>query len=86
MRKRVLATIGVAGLLTVMASGPASAQPDCSWGELTRSVVPLGAHASDPSGDGKGPGDADQPRVGLANVVERGNLHATCEALAGLVG
>jgi len=40
-----------------------------------------GSHASDPSGDGKGKGDSDQPRSGLANVAEKGNLSATLDAI-----
>ena len=40
-----------------------------------------GSHASDPSGDGKGKGDSDQPRSGLANVVEKGNLSKTIDAI-----
>jgi hypothetical protein len=73
--------------MTALAAGPAAAADHrCNWGELTRAATPLGAHSADPSGDGKGPGDADQPRVGLANVVERGDLEATCTLLAGIVG
>ena len=44
-----------------------------------------GPHSSDPSGDGHGPGTADEPRAGLANVVEMGNLQATCELIEGLL-
>ena len=71
--------------------GPAMANADeherCNWGRLTaqsiRGGFPQGAHASDPSGDGHGPGTNDEPRDGLANVVERGNLNATCAAISG---
>jgi hypothetical protein len=71
--------------VTGLAAGPAAANGSdrCNWGELTRGAVPLGSHSSDPGGDGTGPGD-DQPRVGLANVVNKGDLHATCEFLEGL--
>ena len=52
--------------------------PECNWGRLTadsiRGGFNQGPHASDPSGDGHGPGTLDEPRLGLANVVERGNL------------
>ena len=59
----------------------------CNWGELTaENTENMGEHASDPSGDGHGPGDADSPRVGLANVVDKGNLAATCELIRSLLG
>ena len=44
-----------------------------------------GPHASDPSGDGFGPGTADEPRAGLANVVERGNLQLLCQLIEELM-
>ena len=56
---------------------------ECNWGKLTMEAIaggfPQGPHSSDPSGDGHGPGTADEPRKGLANVVNRGDLQATCE-------
>lgn len=58
-------------------------QLTCNLGQLTAASIAggfeQGAHASDPSGDGHGPGDADQPRVGLANVINKGDLEATCD-------
>ena len=61
----------------------------CSWGELTMESIqegfPQGPHVSDPSGDGKGPDDSDNPRVGLGNVVEQGKLQATCEFIKALL-
>jgi hypothetical protein len=83
MRKlaAIVGTVAVIGLGTV---GSAEAKPSCNWGELTSDAVtsgfPQGPHASDPSGDG--PAGVDQPRAGLGNVVEQGNLNATCEAIA----
>lgn len=63
---------------------------ECNWGLVTKMAIedgfPQGQHASDPSGDGKGKGDADQPRAGLANVLERGNLQALCEFISGELG
>lgn len=50
----------------------------CNWGKLTMDAAPLGEHSSDPSGDGLGRED----RVGLANIIEQGNLHAVCELLS----
>ncbi len=41
--------------------------------------TPLGVHTSDPTGDGRGPED----RVGLANMIEQGNLQVVCEFLGG---
>ena len=56
---------------------------------LTKSAIaagfPQGSHSSDPSGDGHGPGTADEPRVGLANVVAQGDLNATCELIDSLL-
>lgn len=63
---------------------------ECNWGRLTMELVDnqgfnQGQHASDPSGDGYGPGTADEPRAGLANVVEQGNLQALCELIESLI-
>ena len=62
----------------------------CNWGLLTMAAImdgfPQGDHASDPSGDGKGKDDSDQPRAGLGNVVEQGNLQATCEFIRDALG
>lgn len=56
-----------------------------SLGDLTKAAIAggfdQGSHASDPSGDGNGRGDADQPRVGLPNLFDRGDLSATIEFL-----
>jgi len=61
----------------------------CNWGQLTATSIaegfPQGPHSADPSGDGKGKGNADNPRKGLGNVVERGNLQATCEYIESLL-
>lgn len=90
MRRRfalvaVLAALGLAGAAVPASAGP----PSCNWGRLTATSIaggfPQGPHASDPSDDGHGPGTADEPRAGLANVVQRGDLHATCELIASLL-
>ena len=64
-------------------------KPDCNWGQLTSEAIgngfPQGNHSSDPSGDGHGPDTADEPRAGLGNVVEQGNLEATCEFIDSLL-
>ena len=66
-----------------------AAPPECNWGELTSGAIaggfPQGPHSSDPSGDGHGPGTADEPRAGLGNVVSRGDLEATCELIGSLL-
>ncbi len=59
---------------------------DKNWGEVTRDSIKggfaQGAHASDPSDDGHGPGTADEPRAGLANAGgKKGDLSNTMDAL-----
>lgn len=65
-------------------------QLTCNFGQLTADSIGAGfdqgGHASDPSGDGHGPGDADQPRVGLANVINKGDLEATCQFIRTQLG
>ncbi len=90
---KVLSTAVLAGTMlivpTLVMADPPNTPPGQraggSLGEITREAIAngfdQGQHASDPSGDGHGPGDADQPRSGLANVVERGNLSATLDAI-----
>lgn len=91
MGKRVLAGASLAVLIGVSGVVPAQANDGerCNWGRLTADAIATGftqgPHSSDPSGDGHGPGTADEPRAGLANVVERGNLTATCELIASLL-
>lgn len=62
----------------------------CNLGQVTASSIAdgfeQGVHASDPSGDGHGPGDADQRRAGLANVINKGDLEATCEFIRTQLG
>jgi len=71
---------------SALAGPPVSAlKVECNWGTLTMESIQAGfeqgPHSADPSGDGHGPGTADEPRTGLANVVERGNLQALCELI-----
>ena len=88
---RRLIVVATATILALaMTVGPAAADPPtCNWGELSADAIadgfPQGAHGSDPSGDGHGPGTADEPRVGLANIVAQGNLEATCELIGSLL-
>lgn len=59
--------------------------PELTWGDLTHEQIAAGfdqgGHAADPSGDGLGPED----RVGLANVVEPGDIFATAELIDSLL-
>ena len=69
---------------------PTNGAPEFNWGKLTSYAIldldfDQGAHASDPSGDGHGPGTVDEPRDGLANVVEKGDIFATCELIDDLL-
>ena len=54
-----------------------STDETCNWGQLTAEAIAggfeQGPHASSFAGS---------PRLGLANVVEQGNLAATCELLS----
>jgi hypothetical protein len=82
--------IGLTAAATMSGAAQADA-PECNWGQLTASSIAeldfdQGGHSSDPSGDGHGPGTADEPRVGLANVGERGDLEFTCQIIASLLG
>ena len=83
-----------AGLLLIAAGVQANPpvttmSVECNWGRLTMESIakgfPQGPHSADPSGDGHGPGTVDEPRAGLANVVEQGNLQRTCEFIEGLI-
>ena len=90
MVRRVVVLAVLAVMALMLSVTPAAADPpECNWGQLTASSIaggfPQGPHSSDPSGDGHGPGTADEPRAGLANVVERGGLHATCELIESLL-
>ncbi len=98
MRKRAIATaaaIGVGGAILAVGGTASADKPECNWGTLTAGAIasgfPQGAHSSDPSGDGHGPGTLDEPRAGLANVSyalfggERGDLQTTCVFIDGLL-
>jgi hypothetical protein len=83
LKASLVAALLIAPTLTLAASDKAVGQLDKSWGDLTKEAVAggfeQGPHSSDPSGDGHGPGTADESRAGLGNVVERGNMAATTE-------
>lgn len=61
-----------------------------NFGQLTQWSIlendhDQGAHSSDPTGDGQGPGTGDEPRSGLANIVETGNISASLALLVFLL-
>jgi hypothetical protein len=91
MKKRLAVGVAVAFVCGGgFVAGTAHADPpSCNWGELTADSIaagfPQGAHSSDPSGDGHGPGTVDEPRDGLANVVGKGDLEATCIVIESLL-
>ena len=65
--------------------------PSDNLGALTKYAIQetdfdQGKHASDPSGDGHGPGTVDEPRTGLANIFGLGNLQATIDFIANALG
>lgn len=72
----VIAIAATAGFLALPVGAAQADPPSCNWGELTSSAIAegfaQGEHASTQM----------NPRVGLANVVEQGNLNATCELLS----
>jgi hypothetical protein len=74
----IIGTLAAAALIAVSAGAVSADKPEakCNWGQATAAFVAgsgnnLGDHSS----------NQDNPRAGLANVIEQDNLHATCEAL-----
>lgn len=82
----VAALLALPGL-AIAGSGkePPGQRENGNWGNATSESIEngfdQGAHASDPSDDGHGPGTDDEPRSGLPNVVDRGDLSKTMDAL-----
>ncbi len=91
MRTTIFALVGVFIFGSAAYADPpvTTLSVECNWGTLTMTEIqggfPQGEHSADPSGDGHGPGTADEPRAGLANVLEPGNLEATCEFIESLL-
>ncbi|MCT2538977.1 hypothetical protein [Sedimentimonas flavescens] len=85
---RILLIGGIVAAMTtaVYAQDPRGLDDGTSLGDLTRESIAdgfdQGKHASDPSGDGVG----RENRVGLANVVSRGDLGETVGLLKDLTG
>ena len=81
-------------LLTSLLALPAATEPPTvcdNLGQLTKwSIQDLegyepGPHASDPSGDGHGKDTLDEPRAGLPNLIEQGELGLTLGLLVSLL-
>ena len=77
MKKMIIASTCVVGFLWLGAGSASADPPGCNWGEVTSEAIAdgfdQGGHASSQA----------NPRSGLANVIEQGNLDATCEFIAG---
>jgi hypothetical protein len=71
----VFASVGSASALIPEDEAPGSS-PDCVWGELTADAIAAGFQ------QGQHSSSFDTPRVGLANVIQQGDLYATCVFLA----
>ena len=94
---RSLTRVGLAVLVAgfagaALAQGQSDKAPgrlENNWGELTSREIAegfeQGPHSRDPSGDGHGPGTADEPRAGLPNIVEQGNMAATTQLIDSLL-
>jgi hypothetical protein len=76
MKKIITVTALAAGLVFATAGSASASQPDCVWGELTSDAIAAGFQQGEHSSS------FDTPRVGLANVVNQGDLHATCVLLS----
>jgi hypothetical protein len=91
MRNLPVKMVIALALLTGTANA-APPSPSDNLGALTKYAIQelvswdQGEHSSDPSDDGHGPGTVDEPRVGLANIVEQGNLQLTVDLIAFLLG
>jgi hypothetical protein len=99
MRTLILASLGVFLVGSAAYADDPPGLTNCNWGKLTKDAIQTGfdegQHASDPSGDGRGPVDppsdgpgpygSDQPRTGLPNLIEMGSLQATCEFVSDAV-
>lgn len=73
--KAAAVAAGAAAIVAVGAPAVSAAPPSCNWGQLTADSIAAGfdqgSHASNQA----------NPRAGLANVVNKGDLNATCELI-----
>jgi hypothetical protein len=84
--KKIIVTGLIAATVTLGATGSAAAlipedeapgeSPECVWGVLTAEGIAAGFSMGEHSST------QDNPRVGIANVVNQGDLEATCELLS----
>jgi hypothetical protein len=76
MKKIITVTALAAGLVFASTGSASADKPECNWGQLTSEAIAggfdQGAHSSSFAGT---------PRAGLANVVNQGDLNATCVLL-----
>lgn len=87
MKKLIVSTLSLISFCGILLAGKPG--PTENLGALTSYAIheldfDQGKHASDPSGDGLGR-DGKEDRVGLANVVEQGNVSATLGLLVFLL-
>ena len=76
--KKFIVTGAAVGLLALGFAAPAQADSDkCNWGQLTSSAIADGHNQGQ-----RASSFAGSPRLALANVVNQGDLHATCVALS----
>ena len=76
--KKLIITGAAVGLLALGFAAPAQAKSDkCNWGEATSNAI----HNVEGWDQGEHSSNQENPRAGLANVFERGNLHLTCANL-----
>jgi hypothetical protein len=79
-KKSLLALATALGVGALMAPAVAAEAPDCNWGLLTADAIAggfdQGGHSS----------TQVNPRVGLANVVNQGDMDATCTLIKDALG
>lgn len=89
IRSVIAATIAVAASNALAQPPIENVTIECNWGTLTMESIKdgfdQGQHSSDPGSNGRGKDDPDQPRAGLGNVVNQGDLQATCEFIEALL-
>lgn len=77
--KIAVAAAAAAAAGAMFAPATSAAPPSCNWGTLTADSIAAGF---DQGGHASG---EPTPRVGLPNVVNKGDLNATCELIKSLL-
>lgn len=73
--RKIAAVVGIIALASLGIAAPAqAAKPTCNWGTLTADAIADGFAQGEHSSSFAG-----SPRVGIANVVNKGDMNATCE-------